>query len=79
MERYPARKYASLDHVGDFGNAPVEACTSSLDAAMSLLDQRWGYEQRRPSDSGKACYATIWWVPDFPGKVQGIRRPPLSP
>lgn len=42
MEMYPARKYASADHVGGFGNAPVAACTSSLDAAMSLVPPNHG-------------------------------------
>lgn len=40
MDMYPARKYASADHVGGFGSAPVDACTSSLDAAMTLVPER---------------------------------------
>jgi len=41
MEMYPARKYASADHAGGFGNAPVDTCTTSLDAAMSLIPDHW--------------------------------------
>lgn len=43
MEPYPARKYASHDHVGGFGMAPVERYTESLDAALQLIpaDHDW--------------------------------------
>lgn len=41
MEMHPARKYASADHVGGFGNAPVDAYTTSLDAAMQLVPKGW--------------------------------------
>jgi len=37
MEQYPARRYASEDHIGGYGNAPVEQYSASLDAAMALV------------------------------------------
>lgn len=62
---------------GERGNytaaVPVQPFTASLDAAMTLLEQGWGYEQRRPSDEAghSTCRATIWWVPNFPEKQFG--------
>lgn len=51
--------------------------TASLDAAMTLLDPMWGYEQRRPSDGcTQACWAELWWVPAFPNKVTGFGQTP---
>ena len=46
MEQYPARKYASANHVGGFGKAPVPAYTGSLDAAMALVPEGWTYQLR---------------------------------
>jgi hypothetical protein len=58
----------------DGSRAPfgVPGYVMSLDDAMTLLDDEWGYEQRRPSGNmGMKHWALIWWVPDFPGKAQG--------
>lgn len=37
VEQYPARKYASTNHVGGFGFTPVDPYTASLDAALTLV------------------------------------------
>jgi hypothetical protein len=69
-----------MDKIGgkdgaDYLCAP--AYTSSLDAAMSLLSDDWGYEQRRLAVGGNPRHrAQIWWVPDFPSKVDGAGRSP---
>lgn len=41
MDQYPARKYASANHVGGFGRAPVPVYTASLDAAVTLVQKGW--------------------------------------
>lgn len=38
-ESYPARKYASRDHVGGFAVGPVELLTASIDAALALVEK----------------------------------------
>lgn len=44
MDPYPARKYASSNHVGGFGKEPVDRYTASLDSAMSLAPEGWTYD-----------------------------------
>ena len=41
MESHPARRYASSDHVGGYGNAPVPQYTASIDAALTLVPEGW--------------------------------------
>jgi hypothetical protein len=57
MENYPARKYASADHVGGYGKAPVDPVTASLDAAMSLVPEKWDFAVA--SEEGKGVAGAI--------------------
>ena len=41
MESYPARRYASADHVSGYGNAPVPLYTTSIDSALTLVPEGW--------------------------------------
>lgn len=41
MDMFPARRYASANHVGGFGHAPVPTYTASVDAALMLVPEGW--------------------------------------
>ena len=45
MESYPARRYASAQHVGGYGNDHVPEYTASIDAAMQLVPSGWKLRQ----------------------------------
>lgn len=59
MDPYPARRYPSAAHVGGYCNGHIPAFTTSLDAALSLVPEGWGWQMRR-SHHGKRAVCYLW-------------------
>ncbi len=61
MEQYPARRHPSRMHVGGFANSHVPHFTGSVDAVLSLMEQKlpgWCWEAKHAI----GCHAIVWQV-----------------
>jgi hypothetical protein len=72
MESYPARRYASAQHVGGYGNDHVPEYTASIDAAMQLVPD--GMFARLFCEAGQAII-----VKPFSGGWLEVSRSALCP